>query len=313
MDTETSEAMPETVAVQAEKDGRVVRFEVLPRLGAHLTSFAVDGQELLFFSRERFLKEGPTTGCFLMFPTPCRLTGSRYTFGGREIRQGKGGRQVFIHGLIRDEAFAVEQGPDFAEAGMAIGPGHPVFEGYPFPCLFKVRYAVIRGGLRVAFEYENQGREPAPFGFGVHPFWRLEAQRQDNAIQVPCEYAMELVDLMPTGKLDPVADSPLDLRAWKSLRGLDIDNAFCGRIPGARAGVEWRGQGRRLWIDASPELTHMIAYAPAGQPFVCVESLSCSPDMPNLYARGYERESGMVVVAPGQRYSGWITWTVENL
>jgi aldose 1-epimerase len=307
------ESMLETLAVQANTGGRTVAFELLPRLGAQLSSFSVDGQELLFFSRERVLEKGPTTGCFLMFPTPCRLTGSRYSFGGREILQSKGGKQVPIHGLVRDEPFAVERGPDYAAARIEIGPGHPVFEGYPFPCLLETRYQIVEGGLRISFAYENRGAESAPFGFGVHPYWLLEGRREDNAVSVPCEYAMELVDLIPTGSLDPVSGTPLDLRAWRSLGGVDIDNAFFGRIPGAKAGVEWRSRDQRLSIDASPELTHMIAYAPAGQPFVCVESLTCAPDMPNLYAKGFEKESGMVVVAPGQHFTGWITWTVENL
>lgn len=307
------ESSLEPLVVEAAVAGRAVKFTVLPRLGAQLSSFAVDGRELLFFSRERVLEKGPTTGCFLMFPTPCRLTGSRYSFGGREILQTKGGQPVPIHGLVRDEAFAVERGPGFVAARIEIGPGHPAFEGYPFPCLFEVRYQIVEGGLRIGFAYENRGPEPAPFGFGVHPYWLLEAKRDRNAVRVPCEYAMDQVNLIPTGRLVPVAGTPLDLRGWRSLGDLDIDNAFCGRTPGAKAGVEWRGRGQRLSIDASPELTHMIAYTPAGEPFACIESLSCAPDMPNLYARGYERESGMVIVAPGQCYSGWITWTVENL
>jgi aldose 1-epimerase len=214
---------------------------------------------------------------------------------------------------VRDEPFAVAQQPGGAVAAIEIAPGHPVYEGYPFRSRLEVRYEAIEVGLRIGFAFENQGDRPAPFGFGVHPYWLLETDRQRHAVRVPCEQAMELAELIPTGKLEPVAGTRLDLREWTSLAGMDVDNAFCGRLAGVRGGVEWHGRGRRLWIDASPELTHMIAYAPAGQPFVCVESLTCAPDMPNLYEKGFHRESGMVVVPPGQRHGGWITWTIEDL
>ena len=158
-----------------------------------------------------------------------------------------------------------------------------------------------------------RGDEAAPFGFGVHPYWKLDSRRGDNAVKVPCEHTMELVDLIPTGKLDAVEGTSLDLRDWVSLAGVDIDNAFFGRDPGQLGGLERRNSGLRLAIDASPELTHMIAYAPAGEPFVCVENLTCAPDAPNVFAKGYERESGLVAVEPGQAHAGWITWTVERI
>ncbi|MFH1571437.1 MAG: hypothetical protein ABIL09_25830, partial [Gemmatimonadota bacterium] len=152
-----TEAMLEAERLRVTKGGRQVELAILPRAGAHLVSFAVDGLELLHFSRAEFLAEGPTTGSFVMFPTPCRLTGSQYPFQGQTIRQRKGGRDVFIHGLIRDEAMAIERGADYLEASLEVAPGHPVHEGYPFACRLAVRYQAIAGGLRLSFRYENRG------------------------------------------------------------------------------------------------------------------------------------------------------------
>ena len=47
---------------------------------------------------------GNSPGAFNMFPTPCRLANCSYAFDGRKIVQRKRGEDVFIHGLIRDEA-----------------------------------------------------------------------------------------------------------------------------------------------------------------------------------------------------------------
>lgn len=304
----------EPLVLETSKQEHKIKIEVLPRMGAQLKSFSLNGQEMLFFSEEMlFSPERDFTGCFLMFPTPCRLTGSKYRFEGKEILQRKNGEDVFIHGLIRDETFEIKQGNDFLEASIEIGPHHPVYEGYPFPCCFSVKYEIIKDGLRISFNFENRGQTPAPFGFGVHPFWRLEDERKNIAVKVPCQYTMELTNLIPTGKMEPVEGTPLDLRNWKSIEGIGIDNAFYGRIPGEKGGVQWRAKGIRLNIDASPELTHMIAYVPDGKPFACVENLTCSPDAPNLYSKGFKAESGLVVVPPRKRYAGWITWTVEEI
>ena len=307
-----TEAMLQPLALES-KNGCNVKIEILPNLGAQLKSFSLDGREMLFFSEEMlFSQQQAFTGCFLMFPTPCRLTDSKYNFGGKEILQRKNGKDVFIHGLIRDETFIIKQGKDFLEASIEIGINHPVYEGYPFPCRFIVKYEIIKNGLCISFNFENQGKAPAPFGFGVHPFWQLEDNRKDIAVKVPCEYVMELNNLIPTGKLNPVEGTTLDLRSWKILENLSIDNVFYGRIPGEKGGIEWRREGFRLNIDSSPELTHMIAYIPEGQSFACVENLTCSPNAPNLYSNGFKDESGLIIVEPGKSYSGWITWTVEK-
>ncbi|MCX5642135.1 MAG: hypothetical protein NTY10_02695 [Candidatus Omnitrophica bacterium] len=304
----------EQVVLENYQSERKIKIEVLPQMGAQLKSFSINGQEMLFFSEEMFFSpKRDFTGSFLMFPTPCRLAGSKYRFEGREILQRKSGEDIFIHGLIRDETFEIRQGNDFLEASIEIGPQHPVHEGYPFPCYFAVKYEIIKDGLRISFNFENRGQAPAPFGFGVHPFWRLEGKRKDIAIKVPCQYQMELMNLIPTGKTEPVEGTPLDLRDWKSIDGNNIDNVFYGRIPDERGGVQWQAKGIQLNIDASPELTHMIAYAPEGKPFVCVENLTCAPDAPNLYSKGFKKESGLVVVPPRERYAGWITWTVEEI
>lgn len=308
-----TEDMLERETLRASKGGHDIEFAVLPLAGAHLASFAVDGRELLHFSREAFLERGPTTGSFVMFPTPCRLTDCKYVFDGREVLQRKGGEDVDIHGLIRDEAVDVERGDEYLAVGFEIEPGHSVHEGYPFTCALTFRYEIIDAGLQFSFRYENRGDRSAPFGLGVHPFWKLDPERGDNFIRVPCSHSMAEVELYPTGELDPVEDTALDLRDWTSLAGVEMDTAFCGRISGRPGGLERRHAGARIAIDASPEFTHMISYAPPGQPFVCIENLTCSPDAPNVFARGYREASGLVVVAPGESYSGWVTWVVESL
>ena len=105
---------------------------VLPNAGGNLISFSVDGTELLNWEPERLLNDAAMTGAFNMFPTTCRLENCRYTFDDREILQTKGGEDVFIHGLIRDEILNHEVSGNRITSWVDIQEGHPVYEGFPY-------------------------------------------------------------------------------------------------------------------------------------------------------------------------------------
>lgn len=301
-------------ALEATTAGHTGRIAVLPRMGANLVSFQMDGREFIHFDPEHALADGQAmTGAFQMFPTVCRLTGCRYTFGGRTIRQRKHGEEVSIHGLVRDEPFAVARTDDAITSTLDITEGHPVYEGFPFAGRLTVTHRLGARGMEVSFAFENRGDSPAPVGWGVHPYWRAPGERSRTRVRVPGDYLMELVDLIPNGRLIPVEGAGCDLRQYRWLEGLDIDAVFYPKRPEETAGLEFHAEGIRLSIQASASMRHMICYAPAGQPFLCVENLTCAPDAHNLYAAGHIKVSGLQVVEPGQQIRGWIRYTVEEL
>ena len=297
----------------SQQDGHRVQAHILPRLGANLISLNIDDQELVYFDKNILLSEDVYTGCFMMFPTPCRLTGAEYTFGGKRIKQTKNGQEVAIHGLIRDETFAISRTDSNLRCTIDIDQHHPVYQGYPFCCRFSLEFALLPRGLQIAFEFTNSGPTEAPFGYGLHPFWRLPGRREDTFIQVPCEKVLELENLIPTGNTSPVAGTPLDLRSFRPLSELDIDNAFWQRIPNGQQAIQYHDLGRQLTLHSDDVFEHMIAYAPADQPFVCMENLTCCPDAPNLYAQGKQHVSGLKCVAPGKTLAGSVKYVVTDL
>lgn len=294
--------------------GNRVEVEVLPRLGANLASFKVDGHQLIHFDKAPLLADGESyTGCFMMFPTPCRLTDSKYTFGGREIRQTKYGQDVFIHGLLRDETFTVTRGENSLTCSITIDEKHPVYEGYPFPCTFSIEFSLLDRGVQIEFDYCNTGTSDAPFGFGMHPFWRIPGKREDVAVQVPCSDTLDLVNLIPTGTTTPVAGTDLDLRSFRNLAGLSIDNAFWGRNPHGEQGLTFADRGIKLTLESSDIFEHMIAYVPADDAFMCLENLTCCPDAPNVYANGAQEVSGLKIVPAGESLQGWVRFVVTDI
>jgi len=303
--------------LEAMIGGHRVGIEVLPRMGANLISFRVDGREFIHFDAARLMAEEPhMTGCFHMFPTPCRLGRSRFTFEGREIVQRKRGEEVTIHGLVRDETFEVTRSGLELVATLEFDQSHPVHEGFPFPGQVSVRYALVERGVEVSFSYHNRGERNAPVGYGIHPFWRLPANRATVQVKVPCEFRLELddpVSQLPTGKLIPVGGTKYDLREYRSLADLFIDDVFYPRNPGGEAELVFADEGLRVRIEASPNMRHMICYSPEGRDFVCVENLTCAPDAQNLYAKGYQEVSGLSIVAPGEMMEAWVRYVVEGM
>jgi len=299
--------------LEAELGGHLVSVGVQPRCGANLVWFAVDEQPYIYY--EESLLHGPEemfTGCFIMFPTPCRVPEGRYEFAGRTIVQRKAGRLYDIHGLVRDEEFQCELGGQEVRCWLDITPQHPVYEGFPFAGRLTVRLKLIERGLQYSFSYENRGDSPAPVGFGVHPFWRVPGRREDVYVRVPCERSLVMENLIPTGETEPVAGTPLDLREPRCLAELDIDNVFIRRIPGQAAFVEYRDLGKRVTLHPDEVFSHHICYAPPGKPFVCLENLTCAPNAVNLQDAPPE-VSGLRVVEPGRSLAGTTRFIVEEL
>ena len=303
----------ESERLEVKHKGQQVKIEILPQLGANLSSFEIDGREFIYFSKEELIKNNEYTGCFNMFPTPCRLFESRYNFEGKEIKQRKHGKDIFIHGLIRDEVFSCSKTEDSIICVLEVDKNHPVYEGYPFSCRLTFKYTILENGLEIKFIYENTGDSSAPFGYGLHPFWKIPGRREDVFIKIPCSHIMELVDLIPTGKTLPVDGTKYDLRTFRSLGDVNIDNVFVGRDMKDKQAIEFRDTGIRLTLDASENFTHMIAYTPLEKPFVCMENLTCAPNAVNLLQKVEERVSGLIKVAPKAKIEGWVRYIVEKI
>lgn len=298
--------------LRKETNGHSVEIAIQPELGANLVSFVVDGRELIYWDEEAFAETKRFTGCFHMFPVPCRMPGGEYSFEGKDYIQKLHGEAVDIHGLLRHVPVGVAKSGGTLTAMLEVTPEHPVYEGYPFPCTLQISYKLLESGLEIHFDFTNTGATNAPFGYGLHPFWKLSGTRSETAIRVPCSYLMDLENLIPTGGTTPV-DGVLDLRETTVLEGLNIDNLFFRRDLERPALVEWRDRGHRLTLEASPEFNHMIAYAPEDEGFVCVEFLTCAPNQINLAQGPGKDVAGLVVVPPGGSHSGWVRYRLGRI
>ncbi|MFO7534334.1 MAG: hypothetical protein R6X19_01390 [Kiritimatiellia bacterium] len=281
---------------------------VTPGYGANLVSFRADGTEFIYFDEALCRSGEKYTGAFNMFPTPCRLANCSYEYDGRKIVQNKRGEQVFIHGLVRDEAFSFMAEPGRVSSWIDITPGNPIYEGFPFSCTFKMIHALDDNGLTITFQVINRDTRRLPFGYGIHPYWRLHGSRDEVLLRIPCDRTLEAQALVPTGGTIPVEGTPFDFRKLKPLGDLLPDHVYYKREPGETAEIRHLNLGRKIVIEASEAFTHMIAYTAAGTAFVCVENLTTSPNAQNL--AGEHPAAHLLSAEPGQTVEGWLRYSV---
>lgn len=291
--------------------------KVLPGGGANLFSFSFGGEELLAQGDLADVAQG-RTGTPVLFPSPNRVKDATFTFGGRTFTFTPNNGKNFIHGLVRNRAFAFD--PPRADARgaevktrLAWTEEQPDFDRFPIPHVLTITYRLERDGLRIAYEVVNTSKEKLPFGFALHPYFRIPGERKDVFVRVPAPTRMEAVEKLPTGKLVPVAGTPYDLRKPVSLEGLDLDDVYFGITPQAPPAFEWRDKGIGLSFAGTKDFTHLVIFTPPGRAFFCLENQTASTDAHNLHAQGRVREAHLQIVAPGKKASGHVFWRPTRL
>ncbi|MCE5270265.1 hypothetical protein LLH00_03180 [bacterium] len=297
---------------------RVIEARIAPAAGANMFSLSWDGVELLYRPDTLHRFDGSTWGIPVLYPTPCRIPGGKFTFRGERFDFGLNRDDTHIHGLVRDAVWEYE--PPRVEDGAAVlhtwiefKPGSELYRKFPFEHRLDLTYSLDPSGLKLAFSVDNHDNRPLPFGFGLHPYWNYAGGREGIRLSAPVAGRMELENLVPTGKIMPVEGAAWDIRQPVEVAGLRMDDVFTGMRPEFPARIQFSRAGLALTLETSPEFGHLIVYDQPENPFFCVENLTSSPDAHNLYARGFEAESGLLVVPPGGSRQGWVRYALQPL
>jgi galactose mutarotase-like enzyme len=194
-------------------------------------------------------------------------------WGGR----APGAAQYAMHGLILDKGVAFEQrAPDRVTGALDAGD----FGGrWPGRLRFTFEWRLEGGALHLAVEAHNAGHEPTPVGIGWHPYFALPSgDRRQARLRLPAEARAEVNDydeVLPTGRLLPVAGGPYDFSAGAPLDELYLDDCFTElQRRNGEAVLEIADPAARLGLRlASPSqaVKAFQVYAPPDQPFVAAE------------------------------------------
>ncbi len=288
---------------------------VVPALGANLIEYVYKDTPVIFYNQED-LEKGEFTGCPVLFPTPNRVRGCTFNFRGKDYPQKKKGQPRFLHGLVYDEAFVLsdtvaEENCVWTECYIDIDEKSELYQSFPFSCRLTLRFSLKEEGLCVSYCLENKDEKDLPFGFGIHPYFYMPAEL-DRTVKVDSELFLEVDgDILPSGRLLPVFEHFPGL----STDGVAISSLVCDNdfllAKGGKVTVSLSDLGRILTISASSDFGHLMVYRPKGADFICIENQTCSIDAHNLYSKGLKETSGLLIVPPGQEFSGFVSFSIQ--
>jgi len=222
--------------------------------------------------------------------------------------KAKGAEQYAMHGLILDRSVPFEQ----PEPHRVVGVLNAADFGGHWPGLTKLTFEWrLEGGeLILVVEARNAGDGPLPMGVGWHPYFALPSGARAQArLYLPAAQRVEVNnydEVLPTGRLLPVAGTAYDFSAGRALGDLYLDDCFTGLsrnegelaldIVDPAAGV-----GLRI-ATASPAVKSVQVYAPPDQAFVVVEpQFNLADPFGGEWPGG--QDTGMVTLQPGAAVS----------
>jgi len=301
----------------SKQPARSLEARVAPAAGANLYSLKIGDDELLVQPPSLAELATSPAGTPVLFPMPNRVRDAVFVFEGRRFEFVANNDANFIHGLVRRRPWtAGEPRAGRADASVDVwidwDAGQPDFARFPLEHRLTLTFTLTRGGLQIAYAVENRGTGKLPFGFGLHPWFRVPGPREEVFLKIPAAQRMEAEGKLPTGKLIPVQKSPFDLRKPTPLAGLDLDDVYFGVTPAAAPAFEWRDRGVQVSLGASRSFTHVVVFTPPTRPTFCIENQTSSTDAHNLHARGLAREAHLIVVDPKKTARGSVDWKITR-
>jgi aldose 1-epimerase len=289
------------ICLTNESDG--VRCLIDHRRGASILRLEadIDGRRVPLISRN-VPGEDPSLkpGCFIMAPWTNRIAGAAFTFNARRhALRPSAPDGTAIHGDVRARPFRiVERTP--VSALLEFDAREHAEVNFPWPFVLGVRYELDGPALCVELELTNTSDEAFPAALGLHPYFPREpvAACPEPLVAAPCRGRYPTVRMLPTG---PARRDALTRRlsAPAPLPPQHLDEVFDGF--GGQAGIDWGRFG--LEITASPELDHLVLFAPlradrTPEPYFAIEPVSAANDAFNLASAG-ARDVGARTLEPG--------------
>lgn len=181
-----------------------------------------------------------------------------------------------LHGFYR---FLTTKGEQIDEktVSFTISSSAETLGKYPFPFEMKMTYMLEGDVLSVSAEVKNTGTRVMPYGYGVHPGFRLPAAGGKYLLRFPEGHGTRALCLDASECYPVGGTKEFSLREGVcfDLPNGELSAVLC-EIPSC-VSIENETGDRRIvmsWDDTFPYLT---LWSPAGGPLVCVEPWTSIP------------------------------------
>jgi aldose 1-epimerase len=282
------------------------RAEVWPALGFNCIAWHAGGHDRLWSDPALYQDARPTrSGIPILFPFPNRIRGGHFTWKGRtyQLPISDPQKKNAIHGFAAFRPWSVtDAAADSNGAHLTArfrGSEHAPECAHLWPADYELTATYRLNGPRLTLDLTvtNPDREELPFGLGLHPYFRMPADKA--RIAAPPLERWELEGCLPTGRVLPLEGPHELLRTGQPLGAATFDDLYRVTEPGAVM-VDVRGPERGLTLTAEG-FPFVVAFTPPHREAVCVEPYTCATD---LFAGP---QTGLLVLPPGGRWQGTVT------
>jgi len=276
--------------------------EVAPEWGNNCFVFQAQEPILEPVAFEEFRKRPTSFGIPSLFPFPNRIRDGEFQFRGQRFAINPN-----RHGFVRDKAWSVvatgasdHEGAWIKSAFEAAQYPEKILKQFPFPFRLEVTYRLKDSKLEMETLIQNTGQQVMPCGFGIHPYFRRPEQ---GTIQVPARKRWELIDSLPTGKLQEV-DGQYNLRQPIEVANLELDDIFTDLIADAdglaQCTLDDRSKGIQTIVEFDArQFPNVVIYTPpASRQAICIEPYTCPTDSFNLHHQRVD--SNLIVLRPDE-------------
>ena len=237
-------------------------------------------------------------GIPILFPFPNRIKDGAYSFGGKAYQLPINSDPHAIHGFaIQADWDVVGHGVDemgaFLKGRYQISKHSPeMLPHWPTDAILDVRYNLSGRRLTMDIAVTNPTANPLPFGFGIHPYFRLPMEPGGDLgrteITLPASETWVLEGYIPTGERRAVGER-LDFRKGKSIAGLALDDVLTGVASGGDVGrclLRDLDLKAEVILEFDRAFRELVVFNPPGSPEqISIEPYTQTTDAINLAAR----------------------------
>lgn len=295
-----------TAVVELEAGG--AKLGLMPDVGGSIAFWRCGEMDLLRPVSDPHLiaQHGRAVAGYPLVPFSNRVAGDHFRFEGVDyhLAPSFGGENCAIHGNGWQRRWGLDRlANSSATLTLDHAPTRDLMGQWPFSYRAQLRYDLRENGLSIGILLENTDTRDQPVGMGFHPYFPRHAGLKlgfaassvwtngpDHlpALRVPVEGEWSFAHMRDAGQ-EP------------------IDNCYAGWS--GSAFLRWPREGYALTVEGSPELRHLVLFTPPGQPYIGLEPVS---NMTDGFNRSIIADSGVRVLAPGQKMEGHIRMTVTR-
>ncbi|WNZ46057.1 aldose epimerase [Leptolyngbya boryana CZ1] len=264
------------------------KLEIVPDRGGIITSWQVQGRELLYMDTARFADPALSVrgGIPILFPICGNLPENTYTYKGQTYTLKQ-------HGFARDLPWEVVDQKTEGELSFTIGlsSNAQTLEHYPFAFRLAFTYALQGQTLLITQKIANLSDEVMPFSIGFHPYF-LALEKHQLRFEIPADQALDQ-RTQATHPFFNTFDFAQD----------EIDWAFLN-ISRQVSNVTDLSRHTRITLTAADEFPILVFWTLKGKDFYCLEPWSAPRNALNTGDR-------LLSIAPNSTLTTTVSLSVE--